>query len=147
MSAASFEVTPWSESGGTCSCCGRQSKTIWGDVSQGENTVAVYYVQWTVGAPAHRPNVDLVLGAWGDHANPDQRVLVSLLFNPAKDGGSFMVIDGTDRPANKPELCSRGLLRTEVVGTPLATKVFEIVDAIWLSEPRVLEVKALNHVA
>jgi hypothetical protein len=147
MTSSSLKVTPWAESGGTCACCGRQSKTIWGDVSQNESTVAAYYVQWTVGAADHLPNVDVVLGAWGDLGSPDQRVLVSLLFKPAQNGGSFMVIDGTDRPANSPELCSRALLRTEVVGTPVSTQVFAIVDAIWLGEPRIAEVKALSDVA
>jgi len=147
MSSASLEVTPWNESTATCACCGRESKTIWGDVSRDDVTVAVYYIQWTVGSADHLPNVDLVLGSWGDKASPDQRVLVSLVFKPAHNGGSFMVVDGTNRPANSPELCSRALQREEVIGTPLAAQTFGVLDAIWLKEPRIVEVKALNNVA
>jgi hypothetical protein len=147
MISSPLVVTPWKESGGTCTCCGRQSKTIWGDVSTDQGTVAAYYIQCTVGAADHLPNIDVVLGTWGDLGSPDQRVLVSLLFKPAPDGGSFMVIDGSHRPANSPELCSRALSRTEVVGTPLAAQVFAVVDAVWLGEPRIAEVKALNDVA
>jgi len=140
-------VTPWNESSGTCDCCGRTSKTIWGDISSDEDTLAIYYIQWTIGAPEHNPNIDLIVGAWGEGAKPEQRTLISMLYRPSSDGGSFMVIDAEDRYAFKRELCARGMRRVEVVGTPLAQEVFALVDAIWLSEPRINEVKALNNVA
>lgn len=138
-------ATPWKESSGTCECCGRESKTIWGDLSDSETTQAVYFVQWTVDAPEHLPNIDLVMGRWGEGASPDDRILVSLLFQPGEDGGSFMVIDGEGRPADSRTLCKRALRRTEVVGTPMASEVFGLVDALWLTESRLDEVKALNN--
>ena len=141
--ASLITATPWKESGGTCACCGRASKTIWGDLTQDGKTLAVYFVQWTVESPEHEPNVDLVLGPWGEGALVENRSLVSLLFRPGRDGGSFMVIDSEKRFEAKRSVCGRALRRDEVVGTSLAEEVFRLVDALWLTDPRMVEVKAL----
>jgi hypothetical protein len=123
------------------------SKTIWGDISQNGATLAVYFVQWTVGAPDHKPNIDLVIGVWGEGTEAGNRFLVSLLYMPGGDGGSFMVIDGEDRLASKRSVCGRALRRAEVVGASLAVEVFALVDALWLTDPRMIEVRALNNEA
>lgn len=140
-------AAPWSESAGTCDCCGQSSKTIWGELFVPERTVAVYFVQWTIRSLIHRPNIDLIIGAWGEKSDPKERVLVSLQFQPSSSGGTFMVIDSNNRPSNIKTLCGKTLSRAEVIGTPLASEVFSLVDAIWLTEPRIAEVQELNHVA
>ena len=140
-------ATPWKESFGTCACCGRSSKTIWGDLSVNETTLAVYFVQWTVGAPGHDANIDLVIGKWGEGTQPNSRILVSLLYRPSKENGSFMVIDSEQRLAGKSQICGRAMRRAEVVGTPFAPEVFALLDGLWLSDPRIAEVKALNDAA
>ena len=140
---------PWEEgsSGGICDCCGRASKTVWGDISTADTTLAVYYVSWTVGSAEHFPNIDLVIGPWGDGGSPNKRVLASLLYRPGSEGGSFMVIDSEGRPANSRELCGKALARVEVVGTPLAKEAFDFVDAVWAGDPRIEEVRRLNNEA
>ena len=140
-------ATPGEESVGTCECCGNTSKTIWGYVGTPKQTIAVYYVHWTVGSAQHSPNLDFIVGPWGDGAESKSRRLVSLLFRPSQGGGSFMVVDSESRPANNPEICGRALKRAEVVGTPLAKEIFELADIVWLQDPRVSEVKALNNQA
>lgn len=137
----------WNESTGHCDCCGNQSKTIWGDLADSSGTKAVYVVQWTVDQPKHMPNFDLVLGPWGNGASPSDRILVSLLYQPRPGGGSFMVVNGHARLADNRGLCDRALERSEVVGTPLAKEVFLLVDALWLTEPRIAPVRALDNVA
>jgi hypothetical protein len=37
--------------------------------------------------------------------------------------------------------------RAEVVGTPLASEVFSLLDALWLTDPRIAQVKALDNAA
>jgi hypothetical protein len=138
-------ATPWEESSGTCDCCGNISKTIWGVISTPHGTVATYYVQWTVGSAEHFPNIDLIIGRWGDGADPTQRVLVSLKYRPDRGGGSFMVIDSDVRPANNAKLCGRALKRVEVVETPLAEEVFQLVDTIWLQDPRIAGLRDLDN--
>lgn len=137
--------TLWNETTGRCDCCGRASKKIWGDLSDADGPKAVYFVQWTVDSPQHPPNIDLVLGQWGEGTDPANRELASLTFRPSADGGSFTVIDAAGRPPDNRGICGRALRRDEVVGTPIASNVFSLVDALWLSEPRLAEVRALNE--
>jgi hypothetical protein len=54
-------------------------------------------VQWTLGAPEHDVNIDLIIGAWGEGTGPQDRVLVSVLYRPSPSGGSFMVVDAESR--------------------------------------------------
>jgi hypothetical protein len=137
----------WNESTGYCDCCGKQSKTIWGDLADSSGAKAVYFVQWTIDDPAHMPNFDLVIGPWGDGTSPTERMLVSLLYQPRSGGGSFMVTTGKGRPADDRSLCSRALESVEVVGTPLANQVFSLVDSLWLTEPRIEGIRALDSLA
>lgn len=137
----------WNESTGQCDCCGHESKTIWGDLADSSGTKAVYFVHWTVGQPSHMPNVDLVLGPWGEGTKPIDRVLVSLLYQPRHGGGALMVVSGEGRPSDDRNICGHALERAEVVGTPLAKEVFSLVDSLWLTEPRMAEVRALDSIA
>lgn len=132
---------------GTCACCGQMSKTIWGELVQSDATRAMYFIQWTVGVPEHEPNIDLIVGPWGERAEPSQRFAVSLLYRPARAGGSFVVIDGEGRRTDDRSLCDRAMKRAEVVGTSLAEEIFELVDALWLTEPRIGEVRELDNAA
>jgi len=58
-----------------------------------------------------------------------------------------MVIDGEGRRADDRMICKRPMKRVEVIGTPLAQEAFRLVDALWLTEPRVEEVKELCRAA
>ena len=61
----SLVVSVTSESHGDCDCCGNRTRTVWGEVLDADEAVAVYFVQWTVGAPSHWPNFDLIIGELG----------------------------------------------------------------------------------
>jgi hypothetical protein len=58
-----------------------------------------------------------------------------------------MVIDGEGRRADDRSICKRPMRRVEVIGTPLADEAFRLVDALWLTEPRLGEVKELGRAA
>jgi hypothetical protein len=137
----------WNESTGYCDCCGKQSKTIWGDLADSSGIRAIYFVQWTVDEPRHMPNFDIVLGPRDDRASVSEQVLVSLLYKPRYGGGSFMVISGKGRPADDRTLCGRALDRADVIGTTLANEVFSLIDTLWLTEPRMEEIRALDNIA
>lgn len=54
----------------------------------------------------------------------------------------FVVIDAHERPfATDQQLFSRGLARTDVVGAPLESWVFSLVDAVWLGDNRIEEIR------
>jgi len=137
--SSDLEVERAGESGGTCDCCGNESRTVWGNVHERDGgTVASYFVQWTVGRPIaeHPANFDLILGSWGDGTSVDDRYAVSLLYAEDEDGPSVMVIDATDAPRDMSDLAGSALRRDEVIGTPLAAAAFAIVDAIFLQDGR-----------
>jgi len=124
---------------GPCSCCGDMTRRVWGFVHRGEATQAAYFVQWTVGAVVrHGAHVDLIIGRWGDGTVASDRVAVSLAFRRVA-GPEFMVIDAPGRPFTDSEVVGRALVRVEVLAGPIASQAFEIVDAIWLHDPRIAE--------
>jgi hypothetical protein len=61
---------------------------------------------------------------------------------------SFMAIDSDSRPTAKSPLCSQALGRAEVLGD-CALKVLatQLLDAVWLGDPRVQEVRELASTA
>lgn len=53
-----------------------------------------------------------------------------------------MVVDASDRPFSKnQDLFSHVLTREAVVGTKFADELFQLVDAIWLQDSRIGEVR------
>jgi hypothetical protein len=125
---------------GPCECCGGRSRTVWGHAHGPAGTVAAYFVQWTLGqVDRHGAHFDLIIGTWGD-ADRSDRVSVSLECRRTDNGPAFMVIDSGRRPVASSDLVGKSLAREEVVGTALAQVAFDIVDAIWLQDDRILEV-------
>jgi hypothetical protein len=124
-----------------CECCGERSRTVWGLARRDGNADAAYFVHWTLGKVADDgAHFDLILGRWGEGATPADRYAVSVEYRRTDRGPAFMVIDATTRPIARNELVTRALRRDEVVGTALAAHVFELVDAIWLTDRRISEV-------
>lgn len=133
---------PLGQSTFDCECCGRLSRTVWGEVCDVRGNTVAYYCQWTVGGPEHDANVDLIMGPWDENSTSDDRVLVSLLFRRFDGVGSFMVIDAAPRHHKVARLCREGLARDEVIGTCLAQAAFTTVDAIWNEDGRVQDLIA-----
>ena len=108
-------------------------------VYDGEAAVAAYWMQWTVGhLDEPGANLDLVLGRWGDSATASDRAAVALLHRQQSDGsGALMVIDSRDRPCANGDIAATALARGDVIGSPLATQVFAIADAIFEQDERI----------
>lgn len=124
---------------GNCGCCGNTSRTVWGYVSRGDVGEAAYFVQWTVGAvDQHGASFDLIVGKWGG-APASERCGVSVAFRRMPTGPGFMIIDAETRPIAQNENVGTCLRRDEVVGTPLAKQVFDILDTICIQDPRIAE--------
>jgi hypothetical protein len=99
--------------------------------------------QWTLGQiDRHDANLDLIIGKWGEGTTPGDRYVVSLEFQRTDHGPVFTVTDSAHRPAASSDLVGRALLRSEVIGTPLAPIAFEMVDTIWLQDKRIAEIAA-----
>jgi hypothetical protein len=140
LSAVDLSVTPIdSHDFGPCECCGNFSRTVWGSIYHSQEMIAVYYVQWTLNNPEHGANFDLITGKWGDGTVAQDRQAVSLAYRAVE--ASFMVIDAEHRPVAKENLAGTALKRSEVSGTKIAENAFAIVDAIWLQDERIDEVR------
>lgn len=142
----SIHACPGEESTFNCTCCGHETRRITGELHQGDSVVGVYLVQWAIGRPDHPPIIDLVLGDWGESAGPADRVLVSLIYMPRKGGGLVSIVNAAERRVDISALFELALAREQVIDTPLAPLVFQIIDALWITEPRIAAVKALDDV-
>lgn len=92
------------------------------------------------------PTVDIVLGPRGQGTSVSDQVLISLAYKPQYGGGSFKVINGKGRPADDRTLCGQALDRADVIGTALAHEVLSLIDALWLTEPQMSEIRALDNI-
>ena len=120
-----------------CDCCGRATRSLNGYADDEMGALATYLVHWTEGhVEENGANFDLIVGTWGGAPTAD-RVAASLAYRITGDGPQFMVIDANQRPIAKSSLVGRSLTRDEVLGTPLASQLFSIVDAILIQDERV----------
>jgi hypothetical protein len=134
-----LHIEPSGERSGNCDCCGNASRTVWGYVHEGEKTVAAYFVQWTVGSSDHLPNIDFLIGTWGNDTVND-RVLSAWQFNPREN--SFMIIDAASRPAASSTLCGHALSRDETLALPKVKSIAaSCLDVVWQQDDRISEIR------
>jgi hypothetical protein len=138
----SFETEQTGVSVGHCDCCGSTTKRVWGFIRREGAVVAAYFVGWTEQGPDHGATFDLVLGKWGDSTTAQDRYGVALDFRIVEASPQFMVVDAGNRATSDSELVGAALKRSDVIGTALAPQVFAIVDAIYLGDLRLDELRS-----
>jgi len=122
----------------SCDCCGRPSRTIWGEAFADGFPCAAYFIHWPLGRVLqHGAIFDIVIGRWGEGSTAKDRSVVSLAYRYFDDGPEFMVLDARKRPQDFSAVAKRRLDRGKVVGTALAKDVFAICQAVLLQDPRV----------
>jgi hypothetical protein len=122
---------------GRCLFCGHVSRKVRGLVRRDGEPHASYFVHWTVGHVFdHGAHIDIILGRWGDGTSAADRYAVSLEYRILDTGPGVMVIDADRRDIAKSELVGRALRRDDVVGGPLAARVFAVCDAVMVQDPR-----------
>jgi hypothetical protein len=126
---------------GPCDCCSSMSRTVTGCVARDGEAYAVYRVHWTLGqVERHGASFYIILGYFGEGTMPIDRYAVALRYRCDSKATGFMVIDAEGTPIAEHPLAERALRREEVIGTPLAQEVFDLVDFIWLHEERISEI-------
>ncbi len=124
---------------GICPCCGTDTACTRGDVELDGRQVASYLVKWTVGHPENG------MGWLVSLKHPDTGPAVCIKVGYSFEHGSFMVRH-RDEELGWIEEDFDGfgpvLDRNEVIGTPLATKLFEVLDDLWLTDPYVVDFAA-----
>jgi hypothetical protein len=126
---------------GPCDCCGSMSRFVTGFVMRDGEPYAGYQVHWKLGnIEKHGAGFFIILGQWGEGAVAADRYAVALRYRADAKATGFVVEDaGETRIASHP-LLGRPLPREEVIDTPLAQEVFDIVDFIWLHDDRITEI-------
>ena len=142
-----FTASRWHESTGACPCCGRHSRLAWGGVSSTHVVCAVYFVHWSCAAPDHPAHVDLIVGPWGQDGSADERRLLALRYLPRPGGGELVVIDGASRPAAASLVCANVLTEATFAAAPDAGRIQAMLAALWMNEPAVAELRALDGIA
>jgi hypothetical protein len=126
---------------GPRNCCGSKNRLVAGLVYRDGNAHAAYQVHWTPGQIERHGAVFLIiLGLWGEGTVAADRHTVALRYRADSEATGFMVVGADETRIASHPLAGRALRREEVVGTPLAKDVFDIVDFIWLHDERISEI-------
>lgn len=127
---------------GPCDCCGNVSRTVRGYLHRETgDTEAAYLVQWTLGnVEEHGANFDLIIGEWGEGTTKSDRRAVAMKLRWIEGEPQLMFIDAASRPVAESDLVGGALTREDVIGTSIAQQAFDIIDEIWLYDPRITEV-------
>jgi hypothetical protein len=124
---------------GPCPCCGDMSRTVWGLVCKDDVSFGSYFVHWTLNQVGnHGAHIDLIIGTRRNGKLAGPRKAISLEYRTGDAGPSVMVIDAHGR--SHASIAERVLRREDVIGTPLAKKVFAICDAVLLQDDRLTEI-------
>ncbi len=126
---------------GPCECCGSMSRYVPGFIQRDGEPYAGYQVHWTLGQIAkHGAGFFFILGYWGEGTLAADRYAVALRYRNDAEATGFMIIDADETEIASHPLIGRALRREDVVGTPLAQEVFDLVDFIWLHDQRLAEI-------
>jgi hypothetical protein len=137
----SFKAEQTGANVGHCDCCGCTTKRVWGFIRRDGEAVAAYFVGWAEQRSDHGATFDLILGKWGDSTTRLDRFAVALDYRIVEASPQFMVVDAQDRLTSGGDLASMALKRSDVIGTTLAPQVFAIVDAIYMGDSRLNELR------
>lgn len=125
---------------GSCPCCGRSTRRVWGLVNREKSTLASYFVEWTLGHMADRgANFDFIIGKWGADTSASDRFSASLSYRILESGPSFMIIDSDVRPIARSTLVGRALKRIDAIDNPVSVEIFAIADAVFVGDERISE--------
>lgn len=137
----SFKIEQSGASDGYCDCCGSTTKRVWGLIYRDGAALAAYFVCWTEQRPDHGASFDLILGRWGASTTKQDRYAVALDYRIVEGSAQFMVVDAQRRPTSGGELADTALKRSEIIGTLLAPQVFALIDAIYMGDQRLDEIR------
>lgn len=127
---------------GPCECCGDISRLASGMVRLNDEPYALYQVHWTNShIVKHGAEFYIILGEFGEGTTAADKFAVALHFFVESDRFGFMVVDADKTTISSHPLVGRALSREDVIDTPLAEEVFELVDAIWLEDGNIAEVR------
>lgn len=138
-----FSLEQSDQSGGHCDCCGKETVRVNGDVFHGEEFVSIYTVAWTKGQRSHGAEFSFIFGGWGEGTTPMDRSVILLDFYCSHERGfGFGIADDVlQRRGNLKEFASNSLDRDALIGSPFASYLFAVSDAVYMKETRLDELR------
>ncbi len=131
---------------GPCDCCGSSTLLATGLIYRDGTAHAGYQVIWTPGrVETHGAEFFFFVGDWGEESGPQRRVAVALHMFQGENGAEFGVVDAGGPLMKADQLAESLLTRNEVIGTPFAKEVFDLVDFVWLTDSRISELTACSE--
>ena len=125
---------------GPCADCGQMNRRVYGFVYLDENAYAVYYVHWTLNRiTTHGARFDVLFGEWGEDATPDDRYHVALDYGMSGNEPGFRIVDADTSSSTLRKLAATACRREDILGSTIAKRAFEVIDAIWLQDDRLHE--------
>ena len=134
-----WRVSPDGESSSPkpCPCCGARGRTVWGYIYDQAALRAVYYAQWVLGQSSHALTLLISAGSWEEDSSPQDRAAVGLECRSVDNQTELMLIDAAQTPWGAEEILGDKLTRREVVGTELASLVFDLAGQILIQDTRI----------
>lgn len=116
---------------GPCPCCGSETAATHGRVLKEHEQIARYRVLWNVDDHSHGMAWLVAL----DWPQADGGISVSVEYS--FEHNAFMVRDPDDYAWSPQDTFGYGTIlhRDQVIGTPLAQQLFQILDEIWVNDP------------
>lgn len=116
-----------------CTCCGKPTRATTGLIDVGWDPAPIYFARWNPAAPAH--GIALLIGLG------DPRGFVAATYS--LENNAITVIGPADYDWQLEDI--HVLERSDVIGTPLATKAFKVIDEIWTHDPEIQTFTNINN--
>lgn len=126
---------------GPCPYCGQFSRHIQGSVNFQSHPIAIYIVHWTPEHMEYDACFELAIGKFGIGTSAKDRQAVSIIYHVIDSERSFMIVDADQNEFFSSGYVSVALMRDNVIGTIIAEKIFTIIDAIYMCDDRIGEIR------
>lgn len=134
-------VIPEAEEDLACECCGQPARRAEGLLLHREEEAGRFSVRWRPGHPDHPARHVLYLGNWRRRTAEDRATLAVADFLGHPDPG-FRLLD--EAPALMQALAPwhpRLVRRADAIGQPLGERLFALLDAVHVKDPRLQEIR------
>lgn len=122
-----------------CVCCGNTTARFTRFVYQDDNAFAVYYAQYTRGHAGGDVNGLIGLGAWGEGAEPKDRVAFAVKIWTNEARYQVGLVDAAESPWSEATFLGRILNRDEALHHPRVKGAFHITDHMVTEDRAIVE--------
>jgi hypothetical protein len=110
-----------------------------GFISDATQSLAAYIIAYTNGNPEHGAEFTFMVGKWGEGAMAQDRFVIVLHHFPER--GFMIDSDIAEKKSNMRELASNFLSREDIIGSDFADSLFGMVDAVYMKDSRLDEIR------